>query len=91
MHKLNLKCTSFDIYSMCVKILCMCMQQRTYLSFRCHVRATLKVADFSSLLPGGHCQQSNAYSVTSDSKVNIAQVCRLNYICQANMRPTSWS
>lgn len=82
MHKLNLKCTSFDIYSACVKILCMCMQQRTYLSFRCHVCATLKVADFISLLPGGHCQQSNAYSLTSDSRVNIAQVHSITFARQ---------
>lgn len=82
MHKLNLKCASFDIYSVCVKILCMCMQQRTYLSFRCHIRATLKVADFSLLLPGRHCQQSNAYSVSVDLRVNVAQVHSITFARQ---------
>lgn len=96
MHKLNLICTSFDIYSACVKILCMCMQQRTYRTFRCHVRATLKVADFSLLFPGGHCQH-----MFCDIGFE-GEYCpgTLDYVCQANIeayilvinhnRPAKW-
>lgn len=81
MHKLNLEFTSFDSYSARVKILCMCMQHLVYVhaaadlhNFCCHVCATLKVADFSSLFPRGHSQQSNPRSVTSDLNVNIVHV-----------------
>lgn len=39
MHELNLEFTSFDIYSARVKILCVCMQQSTYLSLSCPCNA----------------------------------------------------